>query len=118
MLKILFKDGENVIGLRLTGVIRSQDYQRIMPELERILAAQRPTGFLLDWRDLEGWSAEAETDAFMARILHRRTFERVSIVGAERWRAEAATVGQILDCEVCYFEPADEPAAWVWLQED
>ena len=118
MLEILFKDGENVIGLRLTGVIRSHDYQRIMPELERILAAQRPTGFLLDWRDLEGWSTEAESDAFMARILHRGHFERVSILAAERWRAEAETVGQILNLQVRFFESTDEPAAWKWLKQD
>ncbi len=118
MLEILRKEGEKVVGLRSAGVIRPSDYQTTMPELERILAAIKPTGLLLDWRDLEEWSPEVEIDVFMTRISHRCSFERVSIVGAGRWREEAATVEQIMHCEVRFFEPANEPAAWEWLNED
>lgn len=79
-----------------------------MPKLEKAIARAKPTGVLLDWKDLAGWVPAAESAEFWTRIRHREDFERVAIVGASKWRNEAAQIGRILDCEVRFYELAEE----------
>ena len=116
MLKVLPEAEDRIVGLKFVGRIDPADYQATMPALEKTIARAKPTGVLLDWKDLAGWAPAAESSEFWARIRHRESFERVAIVGASKWRNEAAEIGRILGCEVRFYELAEEYEAWDWLR--
>ena len=117
MLEILNELPDNIFGFRLVGRIGPGEYRDAMPLIDKIVAKTKSTRILVDWKDLNGWTPEAESEAFWERINHRDTFERVAIVGPQQWQNEAGIVSQILDCEVRFFEVVDEHAALEWLND-
>ena len=116
MMQLLPETGDGVIAVKLVGRIDSADYQDFMPTFEDTIARAGAARALLDWNGLEGWTPDAKSDAFIASISHSRTFERVAIVGPEKWSAEAARLGEVFHAEVRLYEPDEQDAAWDWLR--
>jgi hypothetical protein len=118
MMRLRPETGDGVIAVEFVGRIDSADYQDFMPAFEDAIARAGAARALLDWNGFEGWTPEAESDAFITSISHSRTFERIAIVGPAKWHAEAAKLGEIFHGEMRFYEPAEEKAAWEWLRGD
>jgi hypothetical protein len=86
--EILPDSDDEVIGLRLSGLVRAQEHLDTMPEFDKRIGEAKPPGLLLDWTDLEAWDEDAESTALYARILHRSSFTPVAVVAGARWEAE------------------------------
>ncbi len=113
-----FEDSNRILYLNYTGTVTPSTYVTHMPEVEEALARVNPSRLLLDWRGIEAWAPESESHAFYVRVRRRGDFGRVAIVGDAKWREEAGKVDEIMDCEVRFYEPNEEPEAWQWLKGD
>ena len=117
MFEILPESDDKILAIRFTGTITLEDYQRFLPEADRIVAAGRPLRALLDWQALVGWAPEAESDRFLFRARHRGDVSRIAILGDERWEDEAKRMAEVMGCELRIFDPGEREAARAWLEE-
>ncbi len=118
MFEMHFEDGDRILCLKYTGTITPAVFETHMPEAEEALARVKPGRLLLDWRGIEGWAPEVESHVLHARIQHRSDFERVAIIGTPQMQNEARKADEIMECEVRFYEPDEEPEAWAWLKGD
>ncbi len=164
---------DDVIDLTVAGQITDDDYDRLIPQLEREIAHQGGLRILLDmtdmdgiepialWRDLESFPAKSgpsgvpgcaaaprrEADGILgvsraprnagavvqngaprrgglrgeARAFdmkHRNDYERVAVVGDQRWHDWATRLFQpIAGGEVRYFDASERYAAERWIEQ-
>ncbi len=117
MIELLPESSDHILIVRMAGSITFDDAQAFIPAAEEKLAGGGPFRCFLDWRDFEGWEPDVESDRFLFRKSHRGDFQRIAIVGDDRWEQEGARLAEVVDCEVRLFDPADREAAWAWLRE-
>jgi SpoIIAA-like len=116
MFQLLPETRDNLIAVKMFGVVSAADYEQFMPNIEDLIARAAPALAFVDWEDFDGWAADAEWYSFWYRVTNRRAFERVAIVARETWQDEVAHVARLLDrAEVRRFEPAEHVAAWAWI---
>ena len=105
------------LTLKATGKLSHEDYETITPLLDSALSVVRnpKVKALLDATELEGWELRAAWDDFKIGLKHGNEFEKVAIVGNQKWQQTSAKLGNwFLSGEVKYFE--DMQAAREWLE--
>jgi hypothetical protein len=118
MFEMHFEDGDRILCLKFTGTVTPADFQTHMPEVEEAYGRIKPSRLLLDWRGIEDVAPEVESHLLHARIQHRGSFERMAIIGTPKMQEEARKVDEIMECEVRFYEPDEEPEAREWLKGD
>jgi hypothetical protein len=118
MFEMHFENGDRILCLKYTGRVTPAVFLTHMPEVEEAFARVKPSRLLLDWRDIEGWAPEVESHVLHARIQHRSDLERMAIIGVPNMQEEARNVDEIMECEVRFYEPDEEPEALEWLKGD
>ncbi|SDK63345.1 STAS/SEC14 domain-containing protein [Microbulbifer yueqingensis] len=109
-------DDELFLSLHVRGKLTHKDYETMVPILESALAGIRnpKINVFFDARELEGWEARAAWDDLKLGLKHGRQFNRIAMVGHERWQELATRVGGwFIGGEARFFE--DEHAAMAWL---
>lgn len=82
MFKILDISKENVIALKVTGKVKAEDYDRIIPLLDQKIQEYGHIRCLADVSSLEGVNPDAFWKDFWFSIKHANKFEKVAVVGA------------------------------------
>ena len=116
MIEILDEPENGIVRVAFVGRIESTDYERSALILEKIMAARKPLRLLVDWTELLGWDAEAESQSFFFQMQHRRDIQRSSIIAPSRWRAAAADIERIVDAEFRFFDLEEAAEALPWLR--
>ncbi len=117
MFEIMPETNDRVLALKTSGLITSADYEATMPELQKRFEAQGGIRAYLDWQELEGWDPAGESDAFMFRNYARGKFERIAIVGPEKWTDEAREMAEHMNAKIRLFPPDQQDEAWAWVNE-
>ena len=115
MIEIRANTEKSVLVVTFTGVVNASHYAQAILTLEQLVANTQPKGLLLDWTNLAGWSEEAESLRFLARLKHRSTFSGLAIIGDSVWEADVDRCQAMLGCSVRRFPPSDHQAAEDWL---
>ena len=118
MFEINFEDGDRILCLKYSGMMSPAVFETYMPVVEEAFGRVRPRRLLLDWRGLEGWTPDVESHVLHARIQHRDDFDRVAIIGTDKWHEEAGKAEEIMSGEVRLYEPDEETEAWEWLKAE
>lgn len=98
------------------GKLTHADYEVITPIIDSAMEGVTSPRIkaLIDIRELEGWEARAAWDDFKLGLKHGREFDRVAVVGSQRWAGAAAKVGSwFMSGEVKSFAEVDEALAWL-----
>ncbi len=109
-----------VIGVRITGRLRDEDYDRFQQELIRRLPPDGKLRLLavID-EGFRGWTPKAAFDDIaMAFGPWRHRFEKIAVVagpGFVRWCAEHFPAS-LLPYPMRVFGPEEIDAAWAWLR--
>lgn len=109
-----------VIGVRVTGRLRDEDYDRLQQELIRRLPPEGKVRLLaiID-EGFRGWTPKAIFDDIaMAFGPWRHRFEKIAVVagpGFVRWCVEHFPTG-LLPYPVRAFAPEEIDAAWAWVK--
>lgn len=119
MMDIMDASEGNVVGIRATGKLTVDDYDRVLSP--RLDATAREFGtvralFYMD-ADFRGWDASAAWANTRLDMRHRGDLEKVAIVGAPRWEVWCARfAGLLMRGELRTFGSDELQAAWDWIR--
>ncbi len=109
---------DDVIDLTVAGHVTDDDYDRLIPQLEREIAHQGGLRVLLDMTDMDGIEPKALWRDLKFDMKHRNDYERVAVVGDQRWHDWATRLFQpIAGGEVRYFDASQRDAAERWIEQ-
>ena len=81
-IRILQRGEKEIAEIRLHGKLTHEDYQVMIPVIERAVeaAAGRELDLLVDMRDFAGWTWEAALDDMRFGLRIRNAFDKMAIV--------------------------------------
>jgi hypothetical protein len=108
---------ENVfLELKAVGKLTHKDYETITPMLESAIAGvdHPKINVLIDAQDFKGWELRAAWDDFKLGLKHGKEFQKMAIVGHEKWQEYAAKIGSwFVAGQAKHFESVDEAITWL-----
>lgn len=110
------EEGGKVLLVKLTGKLAKQDYERFVPEVERLIKEHGKIRMLVQMHDFHGWTMGALWEDVKFDLKHFRDIERLALVGDRKWEAGmAAFCKPFTTATIRYFDEskADEAFAWV-----
>ena len=100
----------------VTGRLSREDYEKFLPEVERLIKAHGKISILFDMHDFHGWSAGAAWEDTKFAFHHFSDIERLAVVGENRWqKAMALFCKPFTRAQVRYFEHDAREQALGWL---
>ncbi len=106
------------VSVRAMGKLVDADYERLVPELDRLIKKHGKLCLLFDLTGFEGWKPSALWDEFKFDVKHFADFERIAIVGDKSWEQGMATFFKPLTtATIRYFGIEDAEEAWKWWRE-
>lgn len=121
MLEILEEwTGDDVIALRVSGKLLHDDYESLVPKLEKLIEQHGAVRCLIDVTELDGVELRAVWDELRFDLKHASDVSRCAVVGERAWErwATAAARPIFRKAEVRFFERADFEQALAWIKED
>jgi hypothetical protein len=111
------RDGTHrFIEIEARGKLTRDDYARLGPELDQLVANRGRLRVLIRLEEFEGWTVGAAFEELRLDIRHRRDFERTAVVGDSTWEKIATRIAApLFSGEVRYF--AEPGAAVLWLSQ-
>ena len=96
--------------------LRAEDYERLTPELERLIAEHGKLNLLFDMSNVDDIEPGAVWRDVKFDTQHLTDFERVTIVGDAGWEKTLTELGTpFTSAEVEYFKVDEKDAAEAWL---
>ena len=109
----------NILTVRITGKLSKEDYELLVPEVERLIEEHGKIRVLLILVDFHGWSAGALWEDTKFNIHHFNDLERLAIVGDKKWeKGMAVFCKPFTTAKIRYFDISEEEAAARWIHED
>ena len=111
----------NILEVDLHGTLTRDDYEKAMPEAERIIAKYGKIRVLVSMREFKGWDAGALWADVKWETKHFADIERLAVVGEKTWQKWMAQFcNAFILAEVRYFSFAqlDEAHEWVAAPEE
>lgn len=110
---------ENVLEVHVTGKLELEDYQKFVPDSERLIQKYGKIRVLVVMQDFHGWNARALWEDIKWDVKHFNQVERVALVGEKKWQeGMAAFCKPFTTAKVRYFELAQLEEARVWVAGD
>ena len=111
-------DGK-VLVVCARGKLSREDYERFVPEVERLIGRHGTIRILFDMHDFHGWTAGALWQDVKFGLKHFRHVERLAMVGETAWQhGMAAFCKPFTTAKVRYFERGQADEAEAWLNAD
>jgi hypothetical protein len=109
-------NGGKTLEIQLTGKLTNEDYEQLVPAVERLVKEHGRIRILVEMRDFHGWTAGALWQDLKFDAKHFRDIERVAMVGETKWQH-----GMSIFCKpftaasIRYFDHAAIDQARTWL---
>ncbi len=115
MLTLAVED-TGIVAITASDRLTEADYERFVPEFERIAAAHGPVHLLIELRDFHGWDAAGLWQELRFDMSHQHDMDRVAIIGDKAWQDWGTRLSKpFFKAEVRYFDPGQETEARIWL---
>jgi hypothetical protein len=108
--------GGKVLVVRASGKLTREDYERFVPEVERLIGRHGKVRVLFDMHDFHGWTAGALWQDTKFAWRHFRDVGRLAVVGEKAWQHGMAVFCRpFTTAQVRYFDrgKADQAEAWI-----
>jgi hypothetical protein len=118
LIEKLGESSGNMIGFKLTGTITKDDYDVMVPEVEKLIKEHGNIRLLIDmdefkWESIKAWGADMK----FGKHLHKR-IDKMAIVGDKKWEGWITHLaGPFFANDSKFFHPAEAASAWAWLRE-
>lgn len=118
MYEVLDGSEGNVIGVRVTGKLKKEDYERLEPWLEKEVERHGKLRALVLMDDFEGWdSLSAAWEDLKIDVRYNKYVDRVAMVGDATWQKWVTKLSDPLaHAELKYFEKSQLDEAWAWVR--
>jgi hypothetical protein len=109
-------NGGKVLEILLTGKLAKEDYDQLVPAMERLIKEHGRIRILVEMRDFHGWTAGALWQDFKFDAKHFTDIERVAMVGETKWQHGMAIFCKpFTTASICYFDRPAIDQAREWL---
>lgn len=116
MIEVLERSADSVVGLRVSGRITEEDYDRILPELKRVIQEHGEVDILCRFDGFKGVEPGAVWKDLKFYAGHVRDLRRCAILKEQEWQGTLSMLfGPLSGIETRVFEQPEEDAAWEWL---
>jgi hypothetical protein len=110
------ESGGKVLVVHVSGKLTKADYERFVPEVERLVREHGKLRLLFDMTGFHGWEVSAAWEDFKFGVKHFADIERLAMVGETRWQHGMATFCKpFTTAAVRYFDHAAAAEARKWL---
>ena len=110
------QEGGKVIVIKLAGKLTKQDYERFIPEIERLVKEHGKLRLLVEMHDFHGWTAGALWEDAKFDVHHFRDIERLALVGEKAWEHGMAVFCKpFTTATVRYFDRSEANQAEAWI---
>jgi hypothetical protein len=119
MLEKLSESSGPVVGYKVDGKVKAEDYQQLNSEVQALVDQYDEIYILLDLQEFAGEEAKAWLpDMKFGHRFHDK-INKMAIVGDKRWEKWLAALADPFyakDAELFHSDEVDK--AWAWLRED
>lgn len=116
MVELLERAGGRIVEVRLSGKLVKEDYQRFLPDVERLIREHGRISLLVFLKDFHGWTASGLWADIRFAVGHYTDLRRIALIGETQWeRGMAAVCKPFTAAQVRFFdfEHTDEARAWI-----
>lgn len=117
--QLLEKDHGSILEVRATGKLVHEDYQRFVPEFDRLVKKHGKIRLLFEMSDFHGWELQAAWDDLKLGVKHFTDIVSIAMVGDKKWEKWMAKFCRpFTKAKVRYFESDAIAEARNWLKTD
>jgi hypothetical protein len=110
--------GGKVLVVKLSGKLTKEDYERFVPEVERLVRQHGKVRMLVQMHDFHGWTLGALWEDIKFDLKHFSHIERLALVGDRKWEAGMAVFCKpFTTATIRYFDEAKADEAYNWIME-
>jgi hypothetical protein len=110
------KGATKVMVVRVSGKLAKVDYERFVPEFERLVKEHGKIRVLFEMVDFHGWKAGALWQDIKFDFKHITDIERVAMVGDKQWQKGMSIFCKpFTTAKIRYFDRAQIDEARDWL---
>jgi hypothetical protein len=84
-IQIKQENGGKLVVVQVTGKLAKADYERCVPEFERLIRQHGKLRLLFELTGFHGWEAGALWDEIKLDIRHFADIERLAVIGDKKW---------------------------------
>lgn len=116
MIELLTQEHDNTLALRMSGEIRSADYDVIIPVLEEKIQKHGKINLYCEMEELDEVEPKAIWKDLKFDAKHFNDFRKVAMVGDKQWLEWGAKFARpFTSAEVKYFDDSEKDRAMHWL---
>src|SRR5579872_5541154 len=109
-------DGK-ILNVKVTGKLAKADYERFVPETERLIRKHGKLRILFEMHDFHGWEAGALWQDIKFDAKHFMDIERLAMVGEKRWEHGMAVFCKpFTTAKIQYFDDNQAAEARAWIE--
>lgn len=110
--------GGKVLVVSVSGRLAKVDYERMVPEVDRLITEHGKIRILFEMHDFHGWKASALWQDTKFALRHFRDIERLAVIGETRWQKGMATFCKpFTSATVRYFDHSQAQEARDWVEQ-
>ena len=114
MIRTAVDSEHNLVTMTAEGDLTSDDYDKVTPELERLIGAYGKLNLLFDMSGVDKVKPAAAWEDLKFDATHLSDFEHVAIVGDAGWQEAFTRLGNpFTSAEVKYFGSVGEATDWL-----
>lgn len=105
-----------IVEIDMYGKLTHEDYEVMIPVIERAISAagEKEFDIVVDMRDFEGWELEAAFDDFKFGMEIKDSFDKMAVVGDEKWEEwSVEAMSHLTKGEMKFFRDYDEAYRWI-----
>jgi hypothetical protein len=111
------EQGGKLLQVSLTGKLAKEDYQMLVPAVDRAVKQHTKIRMAVIMHDFHGWTAGALWEDTKFALHHCRDIERLALVGEKKWEEGMAVFCKPFTMAVVrYFDHTQADAARQWLE--
>jgi hypothetical protein len=106
------------LGFTFSGKLTDEDYKQFTPLVDAAATEHGAVRLLVQFAEFDGWEPRAAWDDFEFGLQHRKSIERMAVVGEGRtvdWMTKLSR--PFTSATVRQFAPAQQDDAWAWIEE-
>lgn len=113
------ENGDEIfLAVHVSGILARADYERFVPEFERLVRQHGKLRVLFDMTGFHGWEAAAIWEEIKFDAKHLADIERLAMVGDKQWQQVMTTICKpFTRATTRYFDHTDAAGARKWLAQ-
>ena len=116
MLTLNEEAGGKILSVKISGKLSKEDYQKFVPDVERLIKDHGKIRILVQMHDFHGWELGALWDDIKFDMKHFRDIERLALVGESKWeKGMAAFCKPFTTAKIQYFDETKLAEAKTWI---